>query len=53
MTGGGFGGSAVALVPEQASAAVTSAVTEVFADRGWTAPTIFEVAPSDGARRDS
>jgi galactokinase len=53
MTGGGFGGSAVLLAPERATAAVTSAVTEAFTHRGWTEPTVFEVTPSAGARRDA
>jgi hypothetical protein len=32
MTGGGFGGSAIALVPTERAAEVTSAVTQAFAD---------------------
>ncbi|MDQ1617785.1 MAG: galactokinase, partial [Actinomycetota bacterium] len=53
MTGGGFGGSAVALVPSEATAAVTDAVAAAFAARGWAEPSTFEVSPSDGAHRDT
>jgi hypothetical protein len=28
-------------------------VTEAFTHRGWTEPTVFEVTPSAGARRDA
>jgi galactokinase len=53
MTGGGFGGSAIALVPVGAVGAVGAAVTSAFADRGWAAPVVLEVSPSDGVRRDA
>jgi galactokinase len=53
MTGGGFGGSAIALVPLRAVAAVREGVTAAFRDRGWSEPVIFEVTPSAGAHRDS
>ena len=53
MTGGGFGGSAIALVPVDAVDAVAAAVTSAFADRGWTEPVVLEVSPSAGARRDA
>jgi len=43
MTGGGFGGSAIALVPAGASPAVAEAVTGAFAAEGFTAP-VFLVA---------
>ncbi|WP_186324370.1 galactokinase [Microbacterium paludicola] len=52
MTGGGFGGAAIALVAHAAVAAVSDAVTAAFARSGFTAPHIFEVTPSAGARRD-
>ena len=51
MTGGGFGGSAIALVPSDDEALVRDAVTEAFAERGFRAPRLFTVAPADGARR--
>jgi galactokinase len=49
MTGGGFGGSVIALVPTAARAAVVEAVTEAFASAGWALPTCSEVRPSAGA----
>ncbi|MDD7928744.1 galactokinase [Microbacterium sp. NE2TL11] len=52
MTGGGFGGAAIALVETDAVETVTRAVEQAFADAGFTAPTIFPVTPSAGARRD-
>jgi galactokinase len=52
MTGGGFGGSVIALVPDEAVAEVERAVTSAFAANGWGAPHVFEVRPSQGARRD-
>ncbi|MEU6660690.1 galactokinase [Streptomyces sp. NPDC046821] len=51
MTGGGFGGSAVVLVAETDADAVTKAVTEAFAEAGFTAPRVFPAIPSPGARR--
>jgi galactokinase len=53
MTGGGFGGSAVVLAPAGRVAAVQAAVADSFASRGWSEPSVFEVTPSDGARRDA
>jgi len=51
MTGGGFGGSAVALVEAGAVGPVTSAVAAAFAARGWTAPRCFEAtAGAPGGR---
>ncbi|GAA0963024.1 galactokinase [Frigoribacterium faeni] len=52
MTGGGFGGSAIALVPAEARAAVEAAVVAAFADAAYTAPTLFTVNAAEGARRD-
>lgn len=53
MTGGGFGGSAVALVERSSVEEVSQAVTRAFADAGFTAPHVFPVRPSDGPRRDA
>jgi galactokinase len=53
MTGGGFGGSAIALVRSTDRDAVASAVTAAFADAGYTEPTVFTVHPAEGARRDA
>jgi galactokinase len=51
MTGAGFGGCAIALVPSAQCDAVTVALRAAFADHGYQAPTIFPVATADGARR--
>lgn len=51
MVGGGFGGSAVALVDADAVDAVISAVTERFARDAAPAPRTFVTVPSAGARR--
>lgn len=53
MTGGGFGGAAIALVPRELVGTVTDAVTAAFAASGFTAPHVFTVVPSAGARRDA
>jgi len=53
MTGGGFGGSAIALVPAERTAGVTLAVIQAFADRGFGAPDCFTVTAGAPARRDS
>jgi len=52
MTGGGFGGSTIALVPTELVETVSSRVTADFADSGFTAPISRIVAPADGARRE-
>jgi galactokinase len=51
MTGAGFGGCALALVPAGAVVDVGKAVTAGFAERGFREPGIFAVQPADGARR--
>jgi galactokinase len=51
MTGGGFGGSAIALVRHDEAPAIATAVTEVFAGRGWSAPQVLEAVPSGPAAR--
>lgn len=53
MTGGGFGGAAIALIEQDATAAVSDAVTAAFAEAGFTAPHLFTVVPSAGAHRDA
>ena len=52
MTGGGFGGAAIALVAHEKVQDVTDAATAAFAAAGFAAPTIFTVRPSAGAARD-
>ncbi len=51
MTGGGFGGSAIALVAVADAEAVSRAVIEAFADRGWVAPGILYAIPGAAAGR--
>ncbi len=51
MTGGGFGGAAIALVNTEDAGAVSEAVTAAFADAGFKEPVIFGVMPDAGARR--
>jgi galactokinase len=49
LTGAGFGGSAVALVPTPAVGDVSAACAEAFAARHLPAPRTFAVVPSAGA----
>jgi galactokinase len=51
MTGGGFGGSAIALTPVAAEQQVRAAVERAFAGAGYAAPEIFGVRPAAGAMR--
>jgi galactokinase len=51
MIGGGFGGSVLALVREEAEDPVRAAVADTFARRSWTAPEFLQVSPSASARR--
>ncbi len=53
MTGGGFGGAAIALVPKEQVATVIDAVTKAFARDGFEAPNCFAVRADAGARRES
>jgi galactokinase len=52
LTGGGFGGSAIAVVPADRLAVVTEAVTEAFAHADFRAPQCFPVQAAGPARRD-
>ncbi|MGH3837672.1 MAG: galactokinase [Pseudonocardiaceae bacterium] len=49
MTGGGFGGSALALVEHTATTAVTHAVLAAAAHHAHPQPTVHQVLPSPGA----
>ncbi|MEO7069602.1 MAG: galactokinase [Nostocoides sp.] len=51
MTGGGFGGSAIALVGDAAYEQVAEAVAAAFADRGFAAPQFLLATPSAPAGR--
>jgi len=52
MTGGGFGGSAIALVPRGLVSQLQVAVDGAFAEHGYAQPITFTVTPSEGARRE-
>lgn len=52
MTGGGFGGSAIALVPEALVGEVSDAVCRAFAAAGWREPDCFSVVAGAAAGRD-
>ncbi|MDR0345173.1 MAG: galactokinase [Nocardiopsaceae bacterium] len=51
MTGGGFGGCVVALVPAGRAAQIRTAVTGRFARHRWPAPHYLDAVPSGSARR--
>jgi galactokinase len=53
MTGGGFGGAAIALVESARIDDTAAAVAQAFAASGFRAPHTFTVTPSEGARRDA
>lgn len=53
MTGGGFGGAAIALVDHDRVSAVAEAVRAAFAAAGFAPPHLFTVTPSAGPRRDA
>jgi galactokinase len=52
MTGGGFGGSAIALVRESDVDVVETAVVAAFEQAGLRRPRVFVAVPSRGAGRD-
>jgi galactokinase len=51
MTGGGFGGSALALLPEGEVQQATAAVAAAYEDRGWAPPAFLHAPAGAGARR--
>ena len=53
MTGGGFGGSVVALLPAGRDEAVRAAVNRRFAQHGWPGPHYLPAVPSGGGYRVS
>ena len=52
MTGGGFGGSAIALVPKELVERVTELLKRLAIDAGFPEPATFAVYPGPGAGRD-
>ncbi len=51
LTGGGFGGCAIALVPADLAVTVAAAVTEAAAARSYPTPRVIPAIPSAGAGR--
>jgi galactokinase len=51
MTGGGFGGSIIALAPAGHGPVVRASVEDAFARQGWPQPGFLEALPSAGALR--
>ena len=52
MTGGGFGGAAIAIIQKHKLTDLESACFGAFKERGFAQPRVFAVEPSAGARRD-
>lgn len=52
MTGGGFGGAAIALVPGESLSRLQVAIDGAFAEHGFGQPDVFVVSAADGAGRD-
>ena len=53
MTGGGFGGAAIALVPVEKIGEVSLSITAEFEALGYQKPDIFTVSAAPGARREN
>ena len=51
MTGGGFGGSAIALIEADAATAVAQSVADAFRDRGWREPGFLIAVPGPAGGR--
>ncbi len=52
MTGGGFGGAAIALLPTDAVSRLQVAIDGAFAEHGFGQPVTFTVSASEGAKRE-
>jgi galactokinase len=50
MVGGGFGGSAIALIKASEIEAIKQAIEKAFSDSGFVKPRFFTSLPSQGAR---
>ena len=51
MTGGGFGGSVIALVQAPRGGDVRAGIEDAYASRGWKPPRFLDALPSAGAHR--
>lgn len=52
LTGGGFGGAAIALIDAGKVASLSAAVLDKFRDQGFEKPAIFTVTADEGAKRE-
>ena len=52
MTGGGFGGAAIALIESGKVASLSTAVIDKFQDHGFEKPEVFTVRADEGAKRE-
>lgn len=52
MTGGGFGGAAIALIESAKASNLTAAVLQEFSNQGFEKPEIFKVTADEGAKRE-
>jgi len=52
MTGGGFGGAAIALCPRLKTETIKEQIRAEFSRKGFNAPNTFVVSAADGARRE-
>ncbi|MHB1171218.1 MAG: galactokinase [Lacisediminihabitans sp.] len=53
MTGGGFGGAAIALIPSESLSRLQVAIDGAFAEHGYGQPDIFIVSAAPGAYRET
>ncbi len=51
MTGGGFGGAVIALIPQSSVESTAQAIHDAAASRSFPEPTFLVARPGDGARR--
>jgi galactokinase len=51
MTGGGFGGCVLALVPAQRADAIQEAISAAYGEAGYGQPGFFPAVPAPGARK--
>jgi galactokinase len=53
MTGGGFGGAAIALIESSKIETLKSEVAKAFEDKGFKKPELFSVLADAGAKREA
>jgi galactokinase len=52
MTGGGFGGAAIAIIHKDKLSELETNCLAAFAKTGFKTPRVFSVTPSEGAKRE-